>query len=75
MEIVQHSTRASLTPREKEVACLLSKGLLHKQVARELGITSGTVGVHAKAAASKLPGDGRPSVKIARYFSLFQAST
>lgn len=69
------SPLGTLTPREREIAGLLSRGMLHKHVARELGITLWTVKHHAKAAAAKLPGPGRPSVKIARHFSLFQSST
>lgn len=63
-----------LTPRETEVAALVAEGLSHKSVARRLGISSDMVKVHASRAAQKLPGIGRPSVKITRIFSLIAAS-
>lgn len=33
----------ALTPREREVACWIANGLSNKQIARRLGITTGTV--------------------------------
>lgn len=64
----------SLTPREREVAALVSAGVSHKAVARTLGIKVRTVSLHVWNAAQKLPGDGRPSLKIARCSHLFAAS-
>lgn len=37
---------AALTPREREVACALTRGLMNKQIAHELGITEITVKLH-----------------------------
>mgnify|MGYP001584285603 CR=1 FL=1 len=68
------TTLESLTPREREVAELVADGASHKSVARELGLAVRTVSFHVWNAAQKLPGDGRPSVKIARFSHLFQSS-
>jgi two-component system, LuxR family, response regulator FixJ len=45
-EAAVHAQIATLTPREKEVFRLLVRGYLHKQIARELGISSRTVDHH-----------------------------
>ena len=76
MEFAPSSTGAldSLTPRETEVATLVAEGMSHKRVAVQLGISPETVRSHVWAAAAKLPGNGRPSLKIARFYYLFAAS-
>ncbi|MEZ4307317.1 MAG: LuxR C-terminal-related transcriptional regulator [Polyangiaceae bacterium] len=43
-----------LSARERQVCALLSRGLLHKQVAAELGITERTVQEHRSRALKKL---------------------
>jgi two-component system nitrate/nitrite response regulator NarL len=35
-----------LSPREREVALLVARGLSNKEVARELGVCDGTVKIH-----------------------------
>ena len=35
-----------LTPRERQVAFLVTRGLSNKDVARELGLSEGTVKIH-----------------------------
>lgn len=45
---------AGLTEREKEILELIAKGLSNKLIARELGITDGTVKVHVKHLLKKL---------------------
>ncbi len=43
-----------LTPREREILCLLAEGQSNKVIARNLGITDGTVKLHVKAILRKL---------------------
>jgi two-component system nitrate/nitrite response regulator NarL len=45
---------AELTPREVEILCLLAEGQSNKVIARNLGITDGTVKLHVKAILRKL---------------------
>jgi len=50
----EQKTMAHLTPREKEILCLLAEGQSNKVIARNLGITDGTVKLHVKAILRKL---------------------
>jgi two-component system nitrate/nitrite response regulator NarL len=50
----KQKTMADLTPREKEILCLLAEGQSNKVIARNLGITDGTVKLHVKAILRKL---------------------
>jgi FixJ family two-component response regulator len=43
---IVNSLFESLTPREQEVMCLVTKGLMNKQVAAEMGVSEITVKVH-----------------------------
>ncbi len=43
-----------LTPRESEILCLLAEGQSNKVIARNLGISDGTVKLHVKAILRKL---------------------
>jgi len=43
-----------LTPREQEILCLLAEGQSNKVIARNLGISDGTVKLHVKAILRKL---------------------
>ena len=45
---------ANLTPREREILRHLAEGQSNKAIARELGITDGTVNLHVKAILRKL---------------------
>ncbi len=45
---------AELTPREHEILCLLAEGQSNKLIARNLGISDGTVKLHVKAILRKL---------------------
>ena len=49
------STFDSLTNREKEVACLVASGFSNKVIARELGISDGTVKLHVKSILKNYP--------------------
>ena len=44
----------NLTPRESEILCLLADGQSNKLIARNLGISDGTVKLHVKAILRKL---------------------
>ena len=43
-----------LTPREREILCLLAEGQSNKVIGRNLGISDGTVKLHVKAILRKL---------------------
>ncbi len=45
---------AGLTPREMEILCRLTQGKSNKVIARDLGISDGTVKLHVKAILRKL---------------------
>jgi two-component system nitrate/nitrite response regulator NarL len=45
---------SDLTPREREILCHVAEGQSNKTIARELGITDGTVKLHVKAILRKL---------------------
>jgi DNA-binding NarL/FixJ family response regulator len=55
---------ADLTPRERQVAELVARGLSVKGVARQLDVSPATVKVHVRNAGRKLPGDGPPRHRI-----------
>lgn len=50
----QSSPFSELTPREHEILCLLAEGQSNKLIARNLGISDGTVKLHVKAILRKL---------------------
>ncbi len=53
--IMDSDTRfAELTPREMEILCHLAEGQSNKVIARELGISNGTVKLHVRAILRKL---------------------
>lgn len=45
---------SELTPREMEILCHLAEGQSNKEIARELGISNGTVKLHVRAILRKL---------------------
>ena len=53
-----------LTNREKEVACQVSLGHSNKVIARELGISDGTVKLHVKSILKKLSLSSRVEVAV-----------
>jgi two-component system nitrate/nitrite response regulator NarL len=52
--IKSESAMDQLTPREQEILCLLAEGQSNKVIARNLGISDGTVKLHVKAILRKL---------------------
>ena len=50
----KESPFSELTPRELEILCLLADGQSNKVIARNLGISDGTVKLHVKAILRKL---------------------
>lgn len=48
-----------LTPRERQVAFLVARGLSNKDVARELGVSEGTVKIHVHNIFRKLGAKNR----------------
>jgi len=53
-EAVDDSPFSELTPRELEIICLLAEGQSNKVIARNLGISDGTVKLHVKSILRKL---------------------
>lgn len=54
----------NLTPREKETLDLLADGMSNKMIARNLGISDGTVKLHVKAILRKLSARSRVEAAI-----------
>ncbi len=54
----------SLTNREKEVACQVAVGSSNKVIAKELGISDGTVKLHVKSILKKLSLSSRVEVAV-----------
>jgi DNA-binding NarL/FixJ family response regulator len=59
----------SLSPREHQVALLVARGWSNKQVARELGLSTGTVKIHLHSVFRKLGAKRRYGL-IGRSYSL-----
>ena len=53
-----------LSPREQQIAGLVARGLSNKEVARELGLTDGTVKGHLHMIFQKLGAKSRYSVIV-----------
>ena len=53
-EEIKETPFSALTPRELEILCLLADGQSNKVIARNLGISDGTVKLHVKAILRKL---------------------
>jgi len=52
--VIQPTPFSELTPREHEILCLLAEGFSNKVIAKQLGISDGTVKLHVKAILRKL---------------------
>ena len=55
-----------LSPREREVALLVARGLANKEVARELGLCDGTVKIHLHNIFQKLGAKSRYNLIVQR---------
>lgn len=55
-----------LTPREREVALLVARGLKNKEVALELGLSDGTVKIHLHNIFRKLSAKSRYDLIVQR---------
>lgn len=51
-----------LSPRERQIAVLVARGLSNKEVARELGLTDGTVKINLHTIFQKLGAKSRYSL-------------
>ena len=51
-----------LSPRQRQIAVLVARGLSNKEVARELGLSEGTVKIHLHAIFQKLGAKRRHSL-------------
>jgi len=54
----------NLTPRELEILCHIAKGQSNKEIARDLGITDGTVKLHVRAVMKKLDVQSRVQAAV-----------
>jgi two-component system nitrate/nitrite response regulator NarL len=59
MEVVMESWWRNLTPRESQVAFLVSRGLSNKEVAQHLGLSDGTVKLYVHNILQKLDAKNR----------------
>jgi DNA-binding NarL/FixJ family response regulator len=74
-ELLSHLTMAerapqnacSLTPREVDIAHLVSQGLRNKEIARELHVFEGTVKMHLHHIYEKLHLDGRTQLALSMF--------
>lgn len=64
MEKMSHPRRSHLTPREQEITELVEKGLRNRDIARNLGIRTGTVKIHLKHIFEKTGVRGRYSLAL-----------
>ncbi len=55
---------SELTPREMEILCHLAEGLSNKMIARELGITDGTVKLHVRSILRKMQVQSRVEAAV-----------
>jgi DNA-binding NarL/FixJ family response regulator len=54
MSLLENEWSKVLSPREREIALLVGRGLSNKDVARELGLSPGTVKIHLHSIFMKL---------------------
>jgi len=74
-ELMDSVAQATLTVREREVLCPLVRGLANKAIARELGISVGTVKVHVRSILDKLQASSRThAASVAAQRGLLEAA-
>ena len=66
-----------LTPRQREIAELVARGMTNKAIARETGLALQTVKNHISSAAERIPADSYPPavnirVRLAVFFVTYQ---
>jgi len=59
---------APLSPRQYQVALLVVEGLSNKAIAKRLALSPYTVEVYLTRICERLPGEGKPRVKIIRWY-------
>jgi DNA-binding CsgD family transcriptional regulator len=57
-----------LTPRQREVAERVARGMPYKAIARDLGIALDTVDRHVRDAAARIPSPGTPRHRCVVWF-------
>lgn len=57
-----------LTPRQRQVAELVARGLSNKAIARETGLSIDTVNSHLRFVGQRVPGPGSPRHKAMVWF-------
>lgn len=62
--LAKRAAATGLTPRERQLATLVAQGLRNREIARELGITEGTVKVYLHAIFDKLGVANRTELAI-----------
>lgn len=65
--IAPGSSTVELTDREWEVAMLIGTGYSYKRTGSMLGIATGTVSKYVSDIAARIPGDGKPNLKVAAF--------
>jgi two-component system nitrate/nitrite response regulator NarL len=66
MSVLENGRSKILSPREREIALLVSRGLSNKDVARELGLSPGTVKIHLHSIFMKLGETSRHGLILMR---------
>lgn len=61
-------TAQPLTPRELEVAALVSSGMSQREISAELGIAVRTVETHLMRLALKIPGDLPATLRVISWY-------
>jgi two-component system nitrate/nitrite response regulator NarP len=63
-ETFGHSDLPTLSPRERELITLVRKGLRNREIAKQLGVTEGTIKVYLHTVFEKLGVSSRTELAI-----------